>query len=51
MTEGPESSAWTDGNQHDPGVTLLELFAWFAGALSLALALYAYRKRRWRWPP
>ncbi|MGI9113127.1 MAG: hypothetical protein ACR2GT_13190 [Gaiellaceae bacterium] len=49
-------SDWTDRNEHDPGVTLLELLVWLAGALSLALGLYVYFKRRDSrsrvgWPP
>jgi hypothetical protein len=46
--------SWTDRNQHDPGLTLLELLGWLAGGLLFALGLYAYLKRRdgrWRWPP
>jgi len=39
---------WTDGNQHDPGVTLLELFAWLGGALMFSLGLLEYVKRRRR---
>jgi hypothetical protein len=38
---------WTDGNQHDPGVTLLELFAW-VGALMFSLGLLEYVNRRRR---
>jgi hypothetical protein len=43
MTDVP---GWTDRNQHDPGVTLLELLAWLAGALLFTLGLYAYLTRR-----
>jgi LPXTG-motif cell wall-anchored protein len=37
---------WTDQNQHDPGVTALELLAWLAAGLLSALGLYAYLRRR-----
>ena len=40
-------SDWTDGNEHDPGVSLLELFAWL-GALMFSLGLLEYVKRRRR---
>ena len=37
---------WTDGNEHDPGVTLLQVFAWLAGALMFTFGLYLTRRRR-----
>jgi hypothetical protein len=43
-------SDWTDQNQHDPGVTLLDLLTWLAGGLLFALGLYAYLRPPWRWP-
>ncbi len=36
---------WTDGSQHDPGITFVELFAWLAGALLFAVGLRAYLTR------
>ena len=39
-------TGWTDGNQHDPGVTLLELLGWVAGALAFGLGVYAYLRYR-----
>jgi quinol-cytochrome oxidoreductase complex cytochrome b subunit len=39
---------WTDFNESDPGITLLELFAWLASALLFALAFHAFRRRRRR---
>ena len=41
---------WTNENQHDPGVTLLDLTTWLSGALLFALGLYAYLRRPGRWP-
>ena len=41
-------SDWTDDNEHDPGVTLLELFAWLGGALMFSLGLLEYVRRRRR---
>ena len=40
--------AWTDGNEHDPGVSLLQLFAWLVGALMFTFGLYAYLTRSGR---
>ena len=37
---------WTEKNQHDPGLTLLELGAWVAVGLGLYVALGRRRKRR-----
>jgi len=35
--------SWTDYNRHDPGITLLELFAWLA--LGLLLGRLVHRRR------
>ena len=37
---------WTQRNQHDPGITLVELGAWLAAGLGLYVALGRRRKRR-----
>ena len=37
---------WTERNQHDPGITLVELGAWLAAGLGLYVALGRRRKRR-----
>ena len=37
---------WTGKNQHDPGITLLELSAWVAVGLGLYIAVGRRRKRR-----
>jgi hypothetical protein len=37
---------WTEDNSHDPGLAVLELFAWLAGALLFALGLHLYVRRR-----
>jgi hypothetical protein len=39
-------AAWTDRNEHDPGVTLLELLAWGVGALAFTLGVSTYLKLR-----
>jgi hypothetical protein len=39
-------ASWTDRNQRDPGVTLVQLLAWVAGALAFLLGVYAFLKRR-----
>ena len=39
---------WTEQDQHDPGITLVELGAWLAAGLGLYVALGRRRKRRQR---
>ena len=39
----PAAPGWTEANESDPGVTLLQLFAFLAAALALGLVL---RRRR-----
>jgi MYXO-CTERM domain-containing protein len=36
--------SWTDEDQHDPGITFLELLAWVLA--TLAFFLYVRRRRR-----
>ncbi len=40
--------SWTDRNQHDPGITLLELFLWIALGLLFGRRLLAEVRRRLR---
>ena len=37
---------WTERNQHDPGISLVELAGWIAAGLGLYVALGRRRKRR-----
>jgi len=37
--------SWTDFNRHDPGITLLELFAWLALGLLLGRLVHKRRSR------
>ena len=39
-------AAWTDTNEHDPGLTVLEVLAWAVGALAFTLGVYTYLKLR-----
>ncbi len=39
---------WTDANEHDPGVTVLELLVYTAEALLFALTVLRWRSRRRR---
>ncbi|MGH2931357.1 MAG: hypothetical protein ACRDKK_00720 [Gaiellaceae bacterium] len=41
---------WTDQNEHDPGVTLIELSAWLGAGMLFVIGLYAYLRRPRRWP-
>jgi hypothetical protein len=45
---------WTDYNEHDPGVTVLELLVSSVAGFLFALGVYAYVRRRdshRHWPP
>jgi hypothetical protein len=47
MTDSPD---WTDFNQSDPGITLLQLFAFLAAGLLFGVLFVStwYRRRRRR---
>ena len=36
---------WTDANVHDPGITLLQAFAWTLGGFAAALLLWRLLRR------
>ena len=48
MSHRPPSASgdWTDTNAHDPGITMLELFAFSVVALVGAVILGRWRSRR-----
>jgi hypothetical protein len=44
----PPSPDWTDENEHDPGITLVELLAFTAEALLVVVVIHQWRSRRCR---
>lgn len=46
--DAPDVADWTDGNESDPGVSILEAFAWFALALFFVAGFRAARRRHTR---
>ncbi len=42
---------WTDHNEPDPGVTLIELSAWLGAGVLFAIGLYAFLRRPRPRPP
>ena len=42
----PSAPDWTDFNESDPGMTLLQLFAFLAFALLFTVAFKRWRRRR-----
>ena len=46
VTASTRTPEWTDGNESDPGLTLLQLFAFLAVALFFGFALQRWRTSR-----